>query len=232
MHIAEGLLPAQWAVAYYGAAGIIVAKGMRQYRARSREYGSFRQLTGLLTAAVFIISLLPIPVPIAGTSSHPGGTPLAAILMGPFIATMMSVVALFLQALLLAHGGLTTLGANALAMGIGGMVGFAVFRTGKRVGLHLPVAAGFAGLAGDLSIYAATSAQLALALNGIESFDKAFSAIYLAYLPTQLPLAVMEGAFTALVIRYLMIRRPDILTVLRVMPPEASKPVEVTRLEL
>ena len=212
MHIAEGLLPKEYAIAYSVAAGVIVAKGLLDYGKRSREFPMTKQLTGVMTAAVFIISLLPIPVPITGTSSHPGGTPLAAILMGPFLPSAMSVVALFFQALFLAHGGLTTLGANTLTMGLfGGTIGYAVWRCCRRMGLSLPWAAGLAGFIGDISIYLGTSSQLALAIHGDSSLFKVFGVILMGFLPTQLPLAVLEGLFTALVLKFLAERRQDIL---------------------
>lgn len=51
-----------------------------------------KQLTGVMTAGIFLVSLLPIPVPITGTCSHPGGTPLGAILLGPWITALISTV--------------------------------------------------------------------------------------------------------------------------------------------
>lgn len=57
MHIAEGMLPLGWAAAYYGATGVLLAKGVKEYRQKSVERPMFKQLVGLLTAAVFIISL-------------------------------------------------------------------------------------------------------------------------------------------------------------------------------
>lgn len=221
MHIAEGLLPAKYAIGYSVAAGVIVAKGIADYVKRSREFPMTKQLTGVMTAAVFIISLLPIPVPVTGTSSHPGGTPLAAILMGPFIPSAMSLVALFFQALFLAHGGLTTLGANTLTMGLfGGTIGYAVWHCCRKMGLSLPWAAGLAGFTGDISIYLGTSSQLALAIHGDSSLYKVFGTILMGFLPTQLPLAVLEGVFTALVLKFLAERRQDILVRLGVVGSE------------
>ena len=62
-------------------------------------------LVAMLGAAVFAISCMPVPVPTAGTCSHPCGTGLAAIFVGPSRAVLLTVVALILQALFLAHGG-------------------------------------------------------------------------------------------------------------------------------
>ncbi len=220
MHIAEGMLPAKWAIAYYGVAGIFIAKGLREYRLKSKETPVFKQLIGVMTAAVFIISLLPIPVPIAGTSSHPGGTPLAAILMGPYLAAPMSLVALLFQALFLAHGGITTLGANVVALGVlGGGIGYLVFKMARRAKLTLPIAAGLAGFFGDIAIYLGTSGQLAFALHGSKPVGEVFLTIFAAFMPAQLPLAILEGVFTGMVIGYLFKVRPDILVKLKVIKP-------------
>ncbi len=211
MHIAEGMLPLGWAAAYSGVALPFLAKGVRDYVRLGREPGK-KQLLGTLTAAVFVISLLPIPVPIAGTCSHPGGTPLAAILAGPWLATLMGFVALLFQALFLAHGGLTTLGANTLTMGVfGGFVGFLVYRLFLRLSGKAVLAAGLAGFVGDLSIYVGSSLQLALALHGDASWLKVWGAVFAAYLPTQAPLAVLEGVFTGLAVSYVLARRPELL---------------------
>ena len=172
----------------------------------------YKQLTGVFTAAIFIISLMPIPVPITGTCSHPAGTPLAAIFMGPMVTSFMSAVGLLIQALFFAHGGLTTLGANTLTMGVfGGLVGWLLFKGCRRINLNLFVSGLVAGLIGDLSVYVGTSIQLALAIHGTTQLAIVFWAIFGAFLPTQGPLAIIEGLFTGLTLNYLAKVRPDIL---------------------
>lgn len=229
MHIAEGLLPANYAIGYSVIAGVIVAKGIKDYTKRSREMPMTKQLTGVMTAAIFLISLLPIPVPITGTCSHPGGTPLAAILLGPWLTAVMSMVAMLFQALFFAHGGLTTLGANTLTMGVfGGMVGWSIFWGARKLGLSLVLAATLAGIIGDIVIYLGTSLQLALAIHGTHPIGEVFGAVFGAFLPTQAPLAVLEGIFSGLVIKFIAERRPDILVMLKVIKPNevpASKEV-------
>lgn len=232
MHIAEGMLPLGWAAAYSGVAAPFLARGIWDYVRLAAREPSVRQMVGALTAAVFIISLLPVPVPITGTCSHPGGTPLAAILAGPWLATVMAFIALLFQALFLAHGGLTTLGANTLTMGLfGGLVGYLVFRGLRRLGLNLTWAAGCAGFLGDLSIYVGSSFQLALAIHGTTPWPRVWGVIFAAYLPTQLPLALLEGIFTGLVVGYVAARRSDLLARLgyalapvRPPVPEGGKP--------
>lgn len=224
MHITEGILPAEWAAVWFVPAGVAVAAGVREIQKQVKERPVRKPFFALLGAAVFIISLLPIPVPVAGTSSHPCGTPLAAILVGPWISAVLAAVALFLQALFFAHGGLTTLGANIVAEGIvGSVLAFAVFALLRKAGLPLLAAGAAAGFLGDLAVYLTTSVEMALALHGSQPLPAAVLTIFLAYLPTQLPLAVLEGAFTGLVLRFVSERRPDLLLRLNVLKGEGVR---------
>jgi len=83
MHIAEGLLPLSWAGLWFVVAVPFVILGVKRLTEISRDDLSMKPLVGLLAAVVFIISCMPIPVPTAGTCSHPCGTAITAILLGP-----------------------------------------------------------------------------------------------------------------------------------------------------
>lgn len=212
MHISEGILPLPWAVLWYAVSLPFIAWGLRDLRQRTKESPWFKPLVGLVGAAVFLISCMPIPVPSAGTCSHPCGTGIAAILIGPGLATVVASIALTLQALFLAHGGLTTLGANIVSMGVAGAwVGWAVFATARRMGLPF-IAAGFlAGMLSDWATYATTSLELAAALQGDVPFATLFQLILAAFVPTQLPLGILEGVLCAGVLAFIHRRRPELL---------------------
>ena len=212
MHISEGLLPASWAILWYAAAIPFVAWGLRNLRRRSEQTPWFKPLVGLVGAAVFLISCMPIPVPSAGTCSHPCGTGIAAILIGPGVTVVVASIALTLQALFLAHGGLTTLGANIVSMGVAGAwVGWGVFTATRRLGLPWIAAAFLAGMLSDWATYATTSMELAAALHGEGAFTTMFSLILLAFVPTQLPLGILEGFLCAGVLKFIRSRRPELL---------------------
>jgi len=212
MHISEGILPAPWAGLWYVVALPFLAWGLRDLRVRSHQTPFFKPMVGLMGAAVFIISCLPIPVPTAGTCSHPCGTGMAAILIGPPLTVVITSIALLLQALFLAHGGLTTLGADIVSMGIAGaFVGYGVFRLARRLGAPAVVAAFLAGMLSDWATYAATSFELASALRGSGSMAAMFAAIAAAFLPTQLPLGIVEGFVTAGAWRFIESRRPGLI---------------------
>lgn len=217
MHIAEGILPAPWAALWFALAAPFVFWGLRDLRLRSEQVPHFKPLVGLVGAAVFILSCMPIPVPSAGTCSHPCGTGLAAILIGPWLTVVVTSIALVLQALFLAHGGLSTLGADTFSMGVAGaFVGYGVFRLARRLGAGWMLAAFLAGLLSDWATYTVTSFELASALRGDGSLSTLFVAILAAFVPTQLPLGIFEGFLTAGAYRFIYVRRPELLQKLAV----------------
>lgn len=212
MHIAEGILPISWAGLWFLVAAPFVAWGLRSLSRKSRQDPHFKPLLGLVGAAVFIISCLPIPVPTAGTCSHPCGTGLAALLIGPSLTVLVTSVALVLQALFLAHGGLTTLGADIVSMGVAGaFAGYGTFRLARRCGAPWIFSAFAAGLISDWATYTVTSFELASALHGPGSMGNMFLAILLAFVPTQVPLGIFEGFLSAGAYRFVRARRPELL---------------------
>ena len=224
MHISEGILPLDWAIGWYVIAFAFVYVGIRQIRGRTKSDRGLMPLLALMGAAIFLISCFPIPVPIAGTCSHPCGTPLAAILVGgPFISTVLGAIALLLQALFLAHGGISSWGANIISMAVAGsFVGYGVFILLRKLNVSLAVSAFAAGILGDWATYIVTSLQLALALHGEGSFWGMWAANIFAFVPSQLPLGILEGIFTAGVLVFVARRRPQILAYLM---PGAGLPV-------
>ncbi len=212
MHLADGVLPAAWCAVWGVVAVPFVAVALRKWdRERAAGLGN-TPLVAMLGAAVFAISCMPVPVPTAGTCSHPCGTGLAAIFVGPSRAVLLTVVALILQALFLAHGGITTLGADVVSMGVAGsFAGYGVFLLARRMGASLGVAAFMAGLLSDWATYSVTSLELALGLHGDRPVLPLFLTVGAAFIPTQLPLGILEGLMTAGAVRVLARRRPDLL---------------------
>jgi cobalt/nickel transport system permease protein len=225
VHIAEGILPAPWAVAWAVPAVVGVAAGLRSVRRRTDAQPDFKSLVALMGAAVFAISLMPIPVPVAGSVSHPAGTPMAAIVIGPLASVLIAAVALLMQALFFAHGGLTTLGANVMSEGIvGSFVGFGVFWAMRKSGRSIFWAGFAAGIIGDLAVYLTTAGELSLGLFPLSQAWARIWPLFLAFLPTQGPLAVLEGVVTGGVLRSLAELRPDVAGRLGLAPGEHARP--------
>lgn len=221
MHISEGILPFNWAALWFSVAIPFVAWGLYKLKKRSSIDLSFKPLVGLMAAVVFIISCMPIPVPTAGTCSHPCGTGISGILVGPAISILISSVALLIQALFLAHGGLTTWGANVVSMGVmGSFAGYLTFRGLRALRLNLWISGFMAGLFADWATYLTTSMELASGIRGDSPFAPLFYKILIAFIPTQLPLGILEGAMTAGMVLLLYKKRPDLLIKMRVLKPE------------
>jgi cobalt/nickel transport system permease protein len=203
MHIMEGFLPPQWAIFWWIVALPFFVLGLRSLTRITKANPELKLLLGLAGAFTFVLSALKIPS-VTGSSSHPTGTGLGAVLFGPLAMSVLGTLVLLFQALLLAHGGLTTLGANAFSMAIvGPIVAYWVYRlvipTGKQR-LAIFLAASIA----DLVTYIVTSIQLALAFpvatgGFVASFVK-FAGIFAV---TQVPLAISEGLLTVLVWNWL-----------------------------
>ncbi len=223
MHISEGILPLNWAVLWFVLALPFVAAGIKRMKDLSKNDLSFKPLIGLMAAVVFVISLMPIPVPTAGTCSHPGGTAIPAILVGPFISVLITAVALLIQALFFAHGGLSTWGADIVSMGVvGAFTGYGIFKFLRRCNAGLGVSAFCAGLLSDWAIYLTTSVELASGIRGSEPFLPLLGKIVIAFVPTQLPLGIVEGAMTAGMVTLLYRRRADLLVKLGVIKQEQA----------
>src|SRR3989338_6077407 len=142
MHISEGILPMKWAGLWYLIAIPFVIKGIRDIKKKTEINPHFKVLLGLMGAVIFIISCMPVPVPTAGTCSHPAGTGISAVLVGPVMSILVTSIALLIQALFLAHGGLTTLGADIVSMGVAGdFLGFGTFPALPQPKLPVPAAA-------------------------------------------------------------------------------------------
>jgi cobalt/nickel transport system permease protein len=223
MHISEGILPFNWAALWFAVAAPFVALGLKRLNGLAKDDLSMKPLVGLMAAVVFVISCMPIPVPTAGTCSHPCGTGIAAILVGPSVSVLVAATALIIQALFLAHGGLTTLGADIVSMGVAGsFVGYFVFRGLRRVGANLAVAGFVAGLFTDWATYLTTSVELASGIRGDAPFWPLCWKIALAFIPTQLPLGILEGAMTAGMVVLLHRKRPDLLVKMRVIKEQTA----------
>jgi cobalt/nickel transport system permease protein len=218
MHISEGILPFNWALLWFAVAAPFFALGLKRLNAMAKGDLSFKPLVGLMAAVVFVISCMPIPVPMAGTCSHPCGTGIAAILVGPLVSVVISAAALLIQALFLAHGGLSTLGADLVSMGVvGSFAGYFAFRGLRMMGANLALAGFGAGLLTDWATYLATSVELASGIRGDAQFWPLCGKIILAFIPTQLPLGILEGAMTAGMVVLLSRKRPDLLIRMRVI---------------
>lgn len=201
MHIMEGFLPPAHALGWSAVSLPFLAWGLRAVGLGLRAHPERRMLLGVAAAFAFLLSALKLPS-VTGSCSHPTGVGLGALLFGPAAMVPVGFVVLLFQALLLAHGGLTTLGANVFAMAIvGPFASYGVFRTAAALGLSRSVAVFLAACLGGLATYATTSAQLAWAFpDPAGGFTASFLKFAGIFALTQVPIAISEGLLSVLVV--------------------------------
>ncbi|TGC11026.1 energy-coupling factor ABC transporter permease [Methanolobus halotolerans] len=229
MHIFEGFLPSPWWQIWFVVSIPVILYGMYQLNKLVSQRREIIPLLAVAGAFIFVLSSLKLPS-VTGSSSHPTGTGMAAILFGPAITSVLSVIVLLYQSLFLAHGGLTTLGANVASMGIiGPFVAYLFYRTASKAGMNFYLNVFLATAIANWATYVVTSLQLALAFPAAQGGALAsFVAFGAVFATTQVPLAIMEGALTALIMKYVVQIKSDVLIDLRVLTSAAATKLKET----
>ena len=210
MHIMEGFLPPMWCAVWFIIAIPVVAYGLYKIKKVVDETPESKSLLAVSGAFMFVISSLKLPS-VTGSCSHPTGNGLGAALFGPAATAVLAAIVLIFQAILLAHGGITTLGANIVSMGIvGPLVGWLVYLALKKVGCPSKINIFFIAFIADFATYLVTAIQLGLAFPEPNTMA-AITKFFLIFAPTQLPLAIAEGLLTVIIWNGLMSYRPKLL---------------------
>jgi len=206
MHIPDGPLDSSVAIAtgLIGAGGLLFA--LRQLERRLGERTTV--LMGTMSAFIFAAQMVNFPAG-PGVSGHLLGGVLASVLLGPWAGAVVIAAVLLVQCFLFADGGVTALGANFVNMGlIGSALGYAIYAPIRRwiggpkgVLIAAMVAAWFSVLlaAGALAVELAASGRRA-------DFFRILSWIALVHAA----IGLGEAIITGLVVRFLLVRRPDL----------------------
>lgn len=200
MHIMEGYLPPQYCIAWGIISLPFFVWGLSRIKKILRGNRKNITLLAMAGAFIFILSSLKIPS-VTGSCSHMTGTGLGALLFGPAPIAVLGVIVLLFQAILLAHGGLTTLGANTFSMAIAGpFLSYGIYLLCKKCKVSKMAGIFLAACLGDLITYCVTSFQLALAypsaVGGVGASAIKFLSIFAV---TQVPLAILEGILTVII---------------------------------
>ena len=229
MHIMEGFLPIRWAVFWWVISLPFFILGLRSLTRITKENPQLKLLLGLVGAFAFVLSALKIPS-VTGSSSHPTGTGLGAVLFGPLAMSVLGTLVLLFQAVLMAHGGLTTLGANMFSMAVAGpFTAYWVYRLIMHISGKQRLAIFSAAALANLLTYIITSIQLALAfpasVGGVMASLAKFLGIFAI---TQVPLAISEGFLTLLVWNWLQSYNPQELELLKLIKrePQTSESIK------
>ncbi|MEY3686353.1 MAG: hypothetical protein RLZZ73_211 [Actinomycetota bacterium] len=209
MHIPDGFIDIPTSLAFAGVAAAGVAISLKGAKSSLDEKTA--PLAGLTATFIFAVQMLNFPVA-AGTSGHLLGGALAAILVGPWAATLALTVVLLMQGLLFADGGLSAIGLNVFNMSlIGVWCGYGSFLLIKKVlpkkKSSIAVAAFFAGL---LSVPAAAAGfVLQYAIGGTATFSVA--TVLAAMISTHVLIGIGEGLISALAVGAVMASRSDLV---------------------
>lgn len=200
MHIMEGYLPIKFSIGWIVISLPFVLLGIKSIKTKLNENPRNITLIAMAGAFIFVISSLKIPS-VTGSCSHMTGTGLGAILFGPLAVSVLGLIVLLFQALLLAHGGITSIGANIFSMCIAGpIVSFLIYKLCIKMKLSRRVGIFLGAMLGDIVTYCVTSLQLAMAFPSQEGGVMVSAIKFLGvFAPTQLPLAIIEGILTVII---------------------------------
>ena len=220
MHVPDGFLDGPTSLATAAVAGVAVAAALRGARRELDDRSA--PLAGLVAVFVFAAQMVNFPVG-AGTSGHLMGGVLAAVLVGPWTATLSLTVVLLVQALAFADGGLTALGTNVTLIAVVAVwVGYAVFRLVQRLAPRsrrvIPAAAALGAL---VSVPAASVVFSGLwAVGGAAPIDLALLTTTMVTWHTLI--GIGEAVITGLAVSAVLRARPDIVYAARHLGPDRT----------
>jgi len=212
MHLPDGFLAPQLALALWAATALIVGISLRRLAASRDASGAAGRpiLMGLVGAFIFAAQMFNFPVA-AGTSGHLLGGVLAGYLLGPWAGTIVMTTVIGVQALLFQDGGLLALGANIFNMGIIGTLGGTLIARALALALgggrSARIAA--AGVAGWLSVMAGAGiTALQLGLSGTTDISVGLPAM----LGVHVFIGVGEALITVAALTFIATTAPDLLS--------------------
>ena len=212
MHLSEGILPIEQSIAWSAAAVPAVLWSIQGEAKARKEDPSSAVLMAGATSLLFAGTLMPLPVPVVGATSHICLTPLLALIVGVRRVIWPTFLILLLHAMFFAHGGMTTLGVNTLTLGlIGPVFTVLMWNLCRSMGAKGAVGFGIAIGLGGMSVYVTDAAVLAFALADTANPATTFGVVLVGFAPVQLPLSVLEAVVSVYIIRALVARRESLV---------------------
>ena len=211
MHIPDGIIPVTVAAGGYAVTGAVTWYSLRQIDKREDPRADIPK-AALLTAAFFVASW--VHVPLAITSVHLILNGLLGVILG-WYAFPAILIGLLFQAVMFQHGGLTTLGVNAAMMGIPALLAFGIFRLrvvfGQAEHKGLSATLGLLGSATAtvLSVLTFYTLLVTTIPNTIDAATE--RAVIGVTAVAHMPVLIIEGVLTALLILFLMRVKPQLL---------------------
>lgn len=209
MHIPDGFINFPISLVFIALSTLGVVACLKG--AREQLDDKTAPLAGLVTVFIFAVQMINFPVA-AGTSGHLLGGVLAAVLVGPYAATLSITIVLLLQALLFADGGLTAIGLNLFNLSlIGVWGGYAIFLLARRflpkTKKSIPIASFMAAL---IQVPLAAIGFVFQYAIGAESTIPV-ATVATAMISTHLLIGVGEGLITAFTVSAVLASRSDLV---------------------
>jgi cobalt/nickel transport system permease protein len=204
MHIPDAFLPLSQAALYWMIACIFIILALRWSRNEMSEENI--PFIAVLAAGIFAIQAFNLPVGM-GTSGHLVGGALAAIALGsPYAAIFVLTIVLIIQGVIFGDGGITSMGANIINMGvIGGFVGYYGYIGVKKIINQMYLSAGIAAWAACLIAAFACALEMAVAGTFPLTGGMIAMGVYHAVI------GVIEGVITAGALYLIIQTRPDMI---------------------
>ena len=209
MHIPDGFIDIPTSAAFAALAAVGVGASLKG-AARSLDEKT-APLAGLTATFIFAVQMINFPVA-AGTSGHLFGGVLAAVLVGPYVATLALTVVLLMQALLFADGGLTAAGLNIFNLSLVGVwVCYGIFLLVKKA---LPKNKSSISTAAAVAAFISVpAAVLGFVLQYAIGANSTFSvtAVLTGMMSAHIVIGAGEALITALSVTAVLASRPDLV---------------------
>ncbi len=227
MHMADALLSPSVGAALWAVSGSIIAYSSQKIRREADDWKV--PLMGVLGAFVFSAQMVNFTIPLTGSSGHLGGGLLLSILLGPYAAFLTIASVLVVQALFFADGGLLALGCNIFNLGFfPAFIAYPLIYRKIAGSQPTPATITIGAIVASISglQLGAFSVVLETLASGITSLP--FSTFALLMQPIHLPIGIVEGIVTAMVVSFVRNARPEILQGHHNAPSTGTFPVRTT----
>lgn len=207
MHAADRFLTVPVSIVFWIITAAVVAIAVRRTNRNLDERAV--PLMGVMAAFIFAAQMFNFQVA-GGTSGHLLGGVLAAVLLGPWAATLVMACVIAVQGLVFSDGGLVVMGANIFNMGvIGTLGGYALYRAlagllgGEQRG-RIPAAA----IAGWASV---VLGSISMSLQLIVSGTSPAEVVLPAMVGIHVVIGIGEALVTAAALGFIAATRADLL---------------------
>ncbi|QDU81156.1 Fused nickel transport protein NikMN [Polystyrenella longa] len=226
MHIPDGLMEPE--VCLVTSAAAATAVGYSLHKVKQQADDRLIPLTGVTAALIFAGQMVNFPLGLFSlpVSGHLMGGVLAAVLLGPWAGCLAMTLVLLVQALLFSDGGVLSLGANVLHMGVlgcwGGYACYVLVKNCFRD--HWKGTAFGAATAAWLTVLSAAFLLCIELYFSLEPNEFSFSRFSVLMLSLHAVIGIGEAVITLLVLKAVFQQRPDLLTPQELAPPSAGVP--------